>query len=158
MEKSPAPSSFSIPLPSLEATQHVAATLSTAARRGDVITLQGVLGAGKTTFARAFIQALNPKILEVPSPTFTLVHVYDEQPLPIWHFDLYRLKSAEEVYELGIEEAFATALSLIEWPERLAGFSLSNCLSLSFSHHPPSMQRTLHITPDVSWVTRLPEF
>ncbi len=89
-------------------------------RPGDVICLYGDLGLGKSVFARALIRHLAEDAdLEVPSPTFTLVQTYDTAAGPLWHFDLYRLKDPEEVYELGWEEALAEAINIIEWPERL---------------------------------------
>jgi len=113
-------------LPDLEATRRLAAELAPLLRPGDVLALSGELGAGKTTFARALIAALAERHHvppeEVPSPTFTLVQTYDFPGLSLWHFDLYRLKAPEEALELGIEEAFAAAVSLVEWPERLGPF------------------------------------
>ncbi|MDP4840775.1 MAG: tRNA (adenosine(37)-N6)-threonylcarbamoyltransferase complex ATPase subunit type 1 TsaE [Alphaproteobacteria bacterium] len=87
-------------------TQALAASLAKQARVGDIIYLKGTLGMGKSTFARAFIRHLadNPH-LEVPSPTFTLVQSYTDLSLPVWHFDLYRLNSPEEIEELGLDEA-----------------------------------------------------
>lgn len=85
-----------------------------------VICLNGTLGAGKSVFARAFIRHLCcNESLEVPSPTFTLVQVYDEAEIPIYHFDLYRIQNPDELYELGWEEALDHAITIIEWPERL---------------------------------------
>ncbi len=110
--------SLRIELADLAATERLAAALARRAQPGDVICLQGPLGAGKTAFARGFISArLGP--IEVPSPTFTLVQVYEAGDAPIWHFDLYRLEKPEEADELGLEEALATGIALIEWPERL---------------------------------------
>ena len=111
-------------LPGPDATASLAQALARLCRQGDVIGLKGELGAGKTTFARAFIQARGamagvPRAEEVPSPTFTLVQIYDIGEAAIWHFDLYRLERAADAIELGIDEAFATAISLVEWPERL---------------------------------------
>ncbi len=116
----PRPQSFSLDLSHEAATAALAQAVAGCARRGDVIALSGDLGAGKTAFARAFIQALSGGAAEtVPSPTFTLVQVYERAPAPVWHFDLYRLERPEEVYELGFEDALAQGISLIEWPERL---------------------------------------
>ncbi len=101
-------------------TRQLAATLARLARHGDVILLNGDLGAGKTLFARAFIQALSTdKNIDVPSPTFTLLQNYDVNGTVIWHFDLYRLSDPDEIYEIGWEDALAGGISLIEWPERL---------------------------------------
>jgi tRNA threonylcarbamoyladenosine biosynthesis protein TsaE len=102
-----------------EATRALGARLAGEARRGDVFALGGGLGAGKTTLARGFIRALTTPDEEVPSPTFTLVQVYETRKGMVWHFDLYRLEDPEEAWELGIEEAFADGISLVEWPERL---------------------------------------
>ncbi len=107
-----------IELPDEAATAALAARIAALARAGDVIALKGELGAGKTSFARAFIRARGGAG-EVPSPTFTLVQVYDVGDAAIWHFDCYRLRRPEEAWELAIEDAFAEGISLIEWPERL---------------------------------------
>jgi tRNA threonylcarbamoyladenosine biosynthesis protein TsaE len=98
------------------------AALATAFARGlgpgDVVALRGPLGAGKSVFARAVIRALAGDAgLVVPSPTFTLVQTYATPGGEVWHFDLYRLESCEEVWELGWDEARA-GIMLIEWPER----------------------------------------
>ncbi len=110
-----------IALASESDTLALGAALAAPARRGHVIALSGPLGAGKTTLARGFIQARGDAE-EVVSPTFTLVQVYDAPGVPIWHFDLYRLEKAADVLELGLEEALASAITLIEWPERLGPF------------------------------------
>src|SRR5262249_8962459 len=87
---------------------------------GDVVGLKGDLGAGKTTLARAIIRAAaDDPALIVPSPTFTLVEVYETARGTYWHFDLYRLETPEQVFELGWEDALAEGVVLIEWPERL---------------------------------------
>ena len=101
-------------------TQAIAAQLAAVVKAGDIIALDGTLGVGKTVFCRGFIRAFLPD-QEVPSPTFTLLQTYDTDRFPIYHFDLYRLKKPEEVYELGIEDAFADGVSLIEWPEKMGG-------------------------------------
>src|SRR5260221_885201 len=100
------------------ATAALAAGLARQARSGDVLTLSRPLGAGKTSFARAFIAALGVRD-EVPSPTFTLVQTYETAVATVWHFDLYRLTGPDEVHELGLDEALIDGIVLIEWPERL---------------------------------------
>ena len=107
-------------LPDESATERLGATLAERLRVGDVVGLKGELGAGKTTLARAIIRAAaGDRELIVPSPTFTLVEVYETPRGSFWHFDLYRLEAAEQVYELGWEEALAEGIALVEWPERL---------------------------------------
>jgi tRNA threonylcarbamoyladenosine biosynthesis protein TsaE len=121
-------------LPDPAATERLAAIIAAQARPGDAILLSGDLGAGKTHFARAFINALTAAPEEVPSPTFTLVQTYDALaqavPVKIWHFDLYRLKSPEETLELGIDEVFAEGIALIEWPDRLGYYKPREHLEL----------------------------
>src|SRR5690242_6068039 len=116
------------------ATERLAAIIAGQVRPGDAILLSGDLGAGKTHFARAFINALTSAPEEVPSPTFTLVQTYDAAvhgaPVEIWHFDLYRLKSPDETLELGIEEAFAEGIALVEWPDRLGSLKPREHLEL----------------------------
>ena len=107
-----------------EATVAFARDLAPCLVRGDILALEGTLGAGKSFLSRAVINALPPAAgaphrEDVPSPTFTLVQVYERIPCAVWHFDLYRLHRPDEVYELGIDDAFCDGLSLIEWPERL---------------------------------------
>jgi tRNA threonylcarbamoyladenosine biosynthesis protein TsaE len=107
-----------VDLPDENATVALAARVARVAAPGDVIALSGPLGAGKTVFARAFIRARGGTG-EVPSPTFTLVQCYELPGAPIWHFDCYRLRRADEAWELGIEDAFRDGISLIEWPDRI---------------------------------------
>ena len=101
-------------------TAALAARFASALLPGDIVCLRGGLGAGKSVFARAAIRSLRGDPgLDVPSPTFTLVQVYKTPLAPLWHFDLYRLKNAEEIYELGWEECRAQGIALVEWPERM---------------------------------------
>jgi tRNA threonylcarbamoyladenosine biosynthesis protein TsaE len=102
----------------LEGLETLAATFIATLKKGDVVFMQGDLGAGKTTFVRAAIQSVLGKEEFVPSPTFTLVQTYDSNP-SIWHYDLYRLQDPEEVLELGMEEAFERGITFIEWAERM---------------------------------------
>jgi tRNA threonylcarbamoyladenosine biosynthesis protein TsaE len=133
-----------IDLPDENATAAFAARLAALARPGDVIALKGELGAGKTCFARAFIQARGGDEA-VPSPTFTLVQTYDLPGGAVWHFDLYRLRAAEEAWELGIEDAFRDGISLIEWPERLGALLPARHLliALDFVAAPGARRATL---------------
>ena len=135
-----------------------AEALAPFARRGDVVALRGPLGAGKTVFSRGFIMARAraagldaDAVGEVPSPTFTLVQTYDLPDTPIWHFDLFRLKQPEDALELGIEDAFAMAISLIEWPERLGIFLPPNRLDLEIAFTGDGDGRLLRLTGGDGW-------
>jgi tRNA threonylcarbamoyladenosine biosynthesis protein TsaE len=143
-----------IDLPDEAATAALAARISAVAAPGDIIALKGDLGAGKTCFARAFIRARDGEE-EVPSPTFTLVQIYAVGPTAIWHFDLYRLNSPDEAWELGIEDAFAEAISLIEWPERLGSLLPQRRLEITllFGDRPDARRAVLDGGPD--WERRL---
>lgn len=115
---------MTLTFPALSAfeTAAVAGALAPVLRAGDTILLYGDVGAGKTHFARAFIQARlaqNGLAEDVPSPTFTLVQTYDAGDIEIWHADLYRLGHEDEVVELGLDDAFRGAICLVEWPARL---------------------------------------
>jgi tRNA threonylcarbamoyladenosine biosynthesis protein TsaE len=119
--------SHTVSIPDLRALEAFAAQLAERARRGDVFALSGELGAGKTAFARSFIAALARREraagpADVPSPTFTLMQEYEVGALRVFHVDLYRLKTPEEAIELGIEDACAEGIALIEWPERLGRY------------------------------------
>ncbi|MDP6342293.1 MAG: tRNA (adenosine(37)-N6)-threonylcarbamoyltransferase complex ATPase subunit type 1 TsaE [Alphaproteobacteria bacterium] len=131
-------------LDDLDATAAVARALALAARPGDVICLYGDLGAGKTTFARGFLRALGV-VEEVPSPTFNLVLTYDTAAGPVWHFDLFRLTGAAEAHELGIEEAFANGISLIEWPERLGPLLPDDRIEVHLEPGPSDRQRRIRL-------------
>lgn len=119
-------------LPDEAATSALGAQLGAVARAGDVIALEGDLGAGKTTLARGLIRSQLGPETEAPSPTFTLVQTYPGPSFPIWHFDLYRLENPGEVRELGLEEA-VDGLALIEWPERLGRYLPSTRLEVRLS-------------------------
>lgn len=120
-----------------EETARHARDFAPSLRPGDVVCLYGDLGLGKSVFARALIRHLAADAdLEVPSPTFTLVQTYDTGPGPLWHFDLYRLKDADEVYELGWEEALAEAISIVEWPERLGALLPTRRINIHLTLRP----------------------
>ncbi len=136
--------SLMVELANLSATERLAARLAEEARPGDVIGLEGPLGAGKTAFARGFIGALLGP-LDVPSPTFTLVQIYEGAAAPIWHFDLYRLTKPMEADELGLDDALAAGITLIEWPERLGDRMPPDRLTLRLDPGPNEGARRAHL-------------
>ncbi|MFD1343992.1 tRNA (adenosine(37)-N6)-threonylcarbamoyltransferase complex ATPase subunit type 1 TsaE [Litorisediminicola beolgyonensis] len=121
----------SLALASPDATARLARQLGAGLRPGDTVLLSGTLGAGKSHFARALIQSRLPVPEDVPSPTFTLVQVYDLGDAELWHADLYRLSGPDAVEELGLTDAFATAICLVEWPDRLGELTPEGALSLT---------------------------
>jgi tRNA threonylcarbamoyladenosine biosynthesis protein TsaE len=135
----------------------VAAHLAPLLKNGDTVTLQGSLGAGKTAFARTLINVLSPVTVEVPSPTFTLVQVYDLPELSIWHFDLYRLEEKEaDILELGWEEARRFGVALVEWPDRLGGLLPKDRLEINIAFGKDSENsRLMTFSPYGSWQSRL---
>ena len=102
----------------------------------EIIALRGTLGMGKTVFARGIIQQLTGREEEVPSPTFTLLQTYETPSGEIFHFDFYRLKSPQEAYEIGIEEAFENGLCLIEWPEKIGKLLPQRAINIYFELKP----------------------
>lgn len=118
-------------LRSPEDTSRFAETLAPLLNAGDIILLEGPIGAGKTHFARSLIQALLPEPEDIPSPTFTIIQVYDGPDCEIWHSDLYRLGHPDEAIELGLDEAFETAICLIEWPDRLGDLLPASALFMT---------------------------
>jgi len=115
------------------ATLRFGEDMALAVRRGDYLALNGDLGAGKSTFARALIRAIaDDTFLEVPSPTFTLVQSYDLR-IPVAHFDLYRIADAAEIDELGFDEALSDGICLVEWPEKGFGALPADGIALTFT-------------------------
>lgn len=110
--------------------------------------LSGDIGAGKTFLARALIHSLLTTVEDVPSPTFTLVQTYDTPRGEIWHSDLYRVGGAEDIEELGLSDAFDTAICLIEWPDRLGALAPKDALSLTLTADAQS-DTTRHL--DIRW-------
>ena len=142
-------------LPGEAATAALARGLAARARGGDVIALWGDLGAGKSVFARAFINARPGAPEEVPSPTFTLVQVYERGPVPVWHFDLYRIERPDEILELGFEEALAEAIVLVEWPDRLGPLLPAERLDLRLDFAGDADARKAEMTGHGAWAERL---
>jgi len=123
-----------IGLPDLAAVGRLGAAIARRLAPGDAVLLQGDLGAGKTTLARAVLTALGHEG-ETPSPTFTLLQSYD-LTLPIAHLDLYRLKRPEEIEELGLDDALIEGAALIEWPEQADGYLPSDALTVLLASEP----------------------
>ncbi|MBP5343604.1 MAG: tRNA (adenosine(37)-N6)-threonylcarbamoyltransferase complex ATPase subunit type 1 TsaE [Alphaproteobacteria bacterium] len=121
----------------------IAQKLAPLFQQGDIVALYGTLGVGKTTFVRALVHTLLGKKVEVPSPTFTLLQTYDTPAYPLYHFDFYRLKSPEEAYEIGIEDAFGSGLSLIEWPDKLGSILPKKHISITIEITPQG--RLMHV-------------
>jgi tRNA threonylcarbamoyl adenosine modification protein YjeE len=131
------PSTFSLALANETATAQLMADLALLIGPGDVITLSGDLGAGKTAAARALIRYLaGDEALEVPSPTFTLVQGYDLPPFPLLHADLYRIDDAGELEEIGLSPLPEGLVALIEWPERAPGSLPADRIDIALSHRP----------------------
>lgn len=142
-----------------EATAALARAFSTIAAPGLCVLLNGPVGAGKSFFARSVIQTLmqrNGEVEDVPSPTFTLVQTYELGSLDVWHADLYRLTNPDELIELGLEQAFDTALCLIEWPDRLGGLRPDGAIEMTLT---PSLsgedRRDMRITGPEHLIGRL---
>lgn len=126
-------SPHSVTLKSAEETAGLAIRLGAILRPGDCLLLDGPIGAGKTHFCRHLIQSLLQIPEDVPSPTFTLVQTYDTQNGELWHADLYRLSNLDEIEELGLTEAFDSAICLIEWPDRLGVLAPNHALTLKLT-------------------------
>ena len=136
-------------------TEVIARRIATKTQPRDVIGLSGELGAGKTTFARAFINAFPGKLEEVPSPTFTIVQTYNRNGTEIQHFDLFRLKHFTEAYEIGIEDAFISSISLIEWPDRLGPALPVNFLNIMIDLRKKNSERIIKLYGSDTWALRL---
>lgn len=138
-----------------QATDRFARALAPLLRPGDVLLLEGPIGAGKTHLARALIRSLLPTPEDVPSPTYTLVQVYEGPGFEIWHADLYRLGGPDEAVELGLTEAFETALCLVEWPERLGQDRPKKALTLRLEAVSDDTRRLTLCSVDPGWRARL---
>ncbi|MCF2871501.1 tRNA (adenosine(37)-N6)-threonylcarbamoyltransferase complex ATPase subunit type 1 TsaE [Octadecabacter sp. G9-8] len=148
-----AKSSTTLRLSTEDDTALLGQTLARFAKAGDCILLRGHIGAGKSALARAFIRERLGADTEVPSPTFTLVQVYDLPHIEIWHADLYRLTDTQEAVELGLTDAFDTEICLIEWPEILGDLVPENALNIELCAGRDAHLATL--TYDQNWTDRL---
>ena len=138
-------------LPTEEATKLLGQNLARIARTGDVFALFGTLGMGKSVLARAFVQKLCGQG-EVPSPTFTLLQTYEAPSFDIYHFDLYRLKSPEDIFEIGMEEALYSGVSLIEWPEKMGGYLPRDIFKLEISNYENGRKVTIETTSEEKYL------
>lgn len=138
-----------------EATTRFARSLAPLLGPGDVLLLEGQIGAGKTHFARALIQSLLARPEDVPSPTFTLVQVYETPKFEIWHADLYRLNHPDEALELGLTDAFETALCLVEWPEKLGADRPKQALTLRFIVENDDSRSVELLSDNEAWRARM---
>ena len=135
------------------ATERLGAELARVLRPGDVVTLSGPLGVGKTALARALIRALGHQG-EVPSPSFAIVQPYDDVDPPIWHVDLYRVEQPDELDELGLD-SLEDAVLLVEWPDRAGENAWPDALRLTLDFEQGGARR---LTADVppAWQGRWP--
>jgi len=143
-------------LPDAEATEEAGRVLAKALRPGDVIALSGDLGAGKTCLARGILSGLGLEG-DAPSPSFALVIPYAPPAvsIPVWHVDLYRLESAEDAEELGLDDTLSDSVLLIEWPERLGDRLWPEALKIRLDDAGQGARRlTVSIPP--SWEARCP--
>lgn len=123
--------SFRISLPSAESTTALGHAIAPALAPGDCLLLRGALGAGKSHLARAIIQARLGRLEDVPSPSFTLVQTYETADCDLWHADLYRLSHPDDVIELGLDDAFASDICLVEWPDRLGRLTPKDAIDVT---------------------------
>lgn len=143
-------------LPDLASVERFGGRIANRLRPGDVVSLHGSLGAGKTTLARAILRGLG-HAGEVPSPSFTIIEPYAAPPLrlPVVHADFYRLERPEEALELGLDEYREGAVLIAEWPERAGGFTHERqCLGIFLD--PADRGRFAIVEPGADWVGRMP--
>ena len=135
-------------------TEALGARIAAGLRLGTAVALEGDLGAGKTVLARAILWALGVDE-DVPSPTFTLVQSYETPALPLRHYDLYRVENADEMRELGLEEALDEGAALIEWPERAAAYIPEDALHVRLEIVGENSRRA-HLSGPSRWAREFP--
>ena len=147
---------YSFTLPDAASTEKAGASLAPSMRAGDVVQLNGDLGAGKTTFCRGLIGAIATQASNVVSPTFTLVQTYDTKQGPLYHYDLYRLPGDKpsQLIEMGWEESLMDGIVLVEWPERLGNLTPPDALTIRIGACPAS-SRVLEYRASPAWQKRL---
>ena len=146
-----------IRLDDVSSSLRLAESIARVATVGDVIGLTGPIGIGKTVFARGFIRFLTHHDEIVPSPTYTLMQVYETGAIPIFHYDLYRIQSYSEVEELGFDAAVAGGITLIEWPESIGPLGGASRLNISFEAGKEGLSnhRLICFDPGLAWQERL---
>lgn len=151
--------SLTIELSTPEQTARVARRLAHGLKPGDTVLLSGPVGAGKSHFARNLIQALLIEPEDVPSPTFTLVQTYETTCGTLWHSDLYRINSTQDVEELGLIDAFQDAICLVEWPDRLGELTPDHALHVELGYGTDEDSRVLRATwKDTKWSNRMQDW
>ena len=138
-------------------TKKLATLFKANLQKGDVILLKGEIGAGKSHFARSLIQSAMDIKEEVPSPTFTLVQVYETTIGPIWHADLYRLNDHSDVVELGLIDAFGEAIVFLEWPDRLGYLEPKDAITIEIIILEEDKREIIFSTTSSEWKPRLDE-
>lgn len=142
-----------------EGTREVARALAQIVVPADCIALHGDLGAGKTCFAEAFIRQLHGGDVGVISPTYTLLQTYDVSllgaPATVWHYDLYRLESPEELHELALDEALEEGISLIEWPEIASALLPAHCIHVTIEFAESADNRNISVRSSPANLSRL---
>lgn len=146
---------LTLALPDEDATARLGVWMAKHMRGGETLLLEGPIGAGKSHLARALIRARLGRMEDVPSPTFTLVQVY-EADVEIWHADLYRLTHPDEVLELGLDEAFGHAICLVEWPDRLGSALPERAVRVALRAEGEG--RVAEVSGDLPWMEALRGF
>ena len=136
------------------ATEAAGARIAAVLCPGDIVTLDGALGAGKTTLVRGLLAALG-HAGEVPSPTFAIVQPYDDLPLPLWHADLYRIDDPSELDELGLFTVLDEGALVVEWPNRAGPGAFADALALSLEEQPDGARRLTAQVP-TAWEAQWP--
>lgn len=147
---------YSVEVTDEAGTASMAQKLAPFLEKGDVLFLEGTLGAGKTAFARSLIRSLCGQDIDVPSPTFNLLLTYPAPAAEIYHYDFYRLEDPEEVWELDLEDALDDGISLMEWVSRLEDLAPEGALLVTIDIPDETGEaRQITLSGDATWASRL---